>query len=112
VVALEEDARLAAAAREALAGTGVEVVEGALAKGHAAGAPYDFVLIDGAVERVPEAIIDQVADGGKIALALLDQGVTRLSVGHVVAGAFGTRAYSDAAAAALPGFEKPRAFSF
>ena len=112
VVALEEDARLAAAAREALAGTGVEVVKGALAKGHAAGAPYDFVLIDGAVERVPEAIIDQVADGGKIALALLDQGVTRLSVGHVVAGAFGTRAYSDAAAAALPGFEKPRAFSF
>ena len=112
VVALEEDARLAAAAREALAGTGAHVVKGPLVKGHAAGAPYDFILIDGAVERVPEALIGQVADGGRIALALSDEGVTRLCLGCVVAGAFGTRAYSDAAAAALPGFEKPRAFSF
>ncbi|MGQ0589151.1 MAG: protein-L-isoaspartate O-methyltransferase family protein [Sphingosinicella sp.] len=112
VVALEEDARLAAAAGEALAGTGVELVKGPLAKGHAAGAPYDFVLIDGAVEHVPERIIQQVVDGGKIALALLDQGVSRLCVGRVISGAFGATAYSDAAAAVLPGFEKPRAFNF
>ena len=112
VVALEEDAKLAEAARAALAGTGVELVKGALAEGHATGAPYDFILIDGAVERVPEAIVAQVVDGGQIALALLDQGVTRLCVGRVVSGAFGATAYSDAAAAVLPGFEKPRAFSF
>ena len=55
--------------REALAGTGVELVKGPLAQGHAAGAPYDFILIDGAVEHVPPAIVDQVADGGEIALA-------------------------------------------
>ena len=112
VVALEEDDRLAGAARAALAGPGVEVVEAPLAKGHAAAAPYDFILIDGAVERVPEEIVAQVVDGGQIALALLDQGVTRLCVGRVVSGAFGATAYSDAAAAVLPGFEKPRAFSF
>ncbi len=112
VVALEQDPGLAAFARDALAGTGVTVVEGALNAGHQSGAPYDFVLIDGAVEEVPQAIVDQVADGGEIALALIEQGVTRLCVGRVVAGAFGSQCYSDAAAAVLPGFEKPRIFSF
>ncbi|MDQ8754882.1 methyltransferase domain-containing protein [Sphingosinicella sp. LHD-64] len=112
VTALEESGDLAATARTALAGTGVEIVEGPLNQGHAAGAPYDFILIDGAVEAVPQAIVDQVADGGEIALALIDQGVTRLGIGRVVAGAFGVTTYADAAAAALPGFEKPRTFSF
>jgi len=112
VVALEEDAALAGFAREALAGSGVTVVEGPLAQGHKAGAPYDFVLIDGAVEEVPQAIVDQVADGGTIALATVDRGVTRLCIGRVAGGAFGTSCYSDAAAAVLPGFEKPKTFSF
>ena len=110
--ALEEEPELAAFAREALAGSGVELVEGPLAQGHAAGAPYDFVLIDGAVEHVPTSIVDQVADGGEVALALVENGVTRLCIGRVVAGAFGTTTYSDAATAVLPGFEKPRGFSF
>jgi protein-L-isoaspartate(D-aspartate) O-methyltransferase len=112
VTAVEEVPELAGFARKALAGTGVELIEGPLTEGHAAGAPYDFILIDGAVEHVPQAIVDQVADGGEFALALLDEGVTRLSVGRVVGGAFGTTAVSDAAAAVLPGFEKPRGFSF
>lgn len=107
-----EEAPLAGAAREALAGTGVELVEGPLTEGHPAGAPYDFILIDGAVEIVPDAIIAQVADGGEIAVALVDQGVTRLGIGRVVSGAFGIATYMDAAVAALPGFSKPKAFSF
>lgn len=112
VVALEEVPELAAFAREALAGSAVKIVEGPLTQGYRAGAPYDFILIDGAVECVPQAIVEQVADGGEFALALLENGVSRLSLGRVVAGAFGTTAFSDAAAAVLPGFEKPRTFSF
>ena len=112
VVALEEEPELIAFARNALDGTQVELVEGPLNQGWAARAPYDFVLIDGAVEFVPQAIIDQVADGGQLAAALLDQGVPRLSVGRVIGGAFGAVAYSDAAAPVLPGFLKPRGFSF
>ncbi|MBX3562172.1 MAG: protein-L-isoaspartate O-methyltransferase [Sphingomonas sp.] len=112
VVALEQDAKLAAEARAALAGTAVELVEGPLGRGWAAGAPYDVVLIDGAVEEVPQEIVDQVADGGRIALALLDRGVARLAVGRVVGGAFGAVTYADAAVAPLPGFEKPKIFSF
>ena len=112
VVAVEEQPELVGFARTALAGTGVELVEEPLTQGCADRAPYDFILIDGAVEQVPQAIIDQIADGGEIALALLDEGVSRLSVGRVVAGAFCTTAFSDAAAAVLPGFSKPRGFSF
>jgi len=112
VVALEEDAKLAGFAKAALAGSGVDLATGPLAKGWAKGAPYDFILIDGAVGHVPLAIVRQAADGGRISLALADDGVTRLAIGRVVAGAFGTTVYADAAAASLPGFETPRGFSF
>ena len=112
VVALEEQPELAAFARGALAGSAVELVEGPLAQGWPAGAPYDFILFDGAVEAVPNGLVAQVADGGEIALGLVDQGVTRLCAGRIVGDAFGTTAYADAAAALLPGFEKPRGFIF
>jgi protein-L-isoaspartate(D-aspartate) O-methyltransferase len=111
VTALEESPALVAEARAALAGTGVALVEGPLTQGHAAGAPYDFILIDGAVEQVPQAILDQ-AENGAIAFALNDAGVTRLAIGRVAGGALGTTIIADAAAAILPGFEKPRGFSF
>lgn len=112
VVALEEDPALAAFARGALAGTDVEQVEGPLAGGHEPGAPYDLILIDGAVERVPDAIVAQLADGGRLATAILDRGVTRLGVGRKAGGAFGLTLFTDAAAAILPGFVEPRQFSF
>ena len=112
VTAVEEDAALAAAAREALAGTEVNLVEGPLAEGWSGGAPYDFILIDGAVEYLPPAILDQAADGARIGLALLDRGVTRLAMGRVAGGAFGLTTFADAAVAILPGFAKPRNFVF
>ena len=87
LVALEEDEELVAFARKALAGSGVDLVRGPLAKGWAKGAPYDFILIDGAVEQVPAEIVAQAAEGASIALALLDRGVSRLAIGRVVAGA-------------------------
>src|SRR3954467_11948570 len=112
VVALEEDDALFAFAASALAGSGVALVKGPLAKGYAKGAPYDFILIDGAAEQVPPTIVAQAADGAVIALAVLEDGVSRLAVGRVAAGAFGAIIFSDAETAALPGFEKPRGFSF
>jgi len=108
VIALESSAGLAAAARE----NGVDVVEGPLDGGWNKGAPYDQILIDGAVEYIPDAIVGQLADGGRLGTALLDRGITRLIVGRKAGGAFGYLSLSDAGVPALPGFSRPKAFTF
>ncbi len=66
VVAVESAPELAGKARE----LGVAVIEAPLEAGHRAGAPYDQILIDGAVEAIPDAIIAQLADGGRLGTAL------------------------------------------
>jgi protein-L-isoaspartate(D-aspartate) O-methyltransferase len=112
VIAVEEDATLAAFARSALADYPVTLVEGPLVQGHAAGGPYDLILVDGAIECVPDALVAQLADNGRMAVAMLDNGVSRLSLGRKAGEGFGTAAFSDAAAAILPGFAKPKTFTF
>ena len=112
VVAVEDDPELAAFARTALAGYPVTLIEGPLGEGHAAGGPYDLILVDGAIEFVPDALIAQLTDNGRLAAAMLDNGVSRLSVGRKAGDGVGTAAFSDAAAAILPGFAKPKAFTF
>ena len=108
VTALESDPELAAAAREA----GVETIEGPLDAGHRASAPFALILIDGAVEAVPDAIIAQLADGGRLGAALIDRSVTRLIVGRKSGEAFGFLSLGDAGVPPLPGFTRPRAFTF
>ncbi|MDP8913476.1 MAG: protein-L-isoaspartate O-methyltransferase, partial [Pseudomonadota bacterium] len=103
---------LTEAARGALSGSTVKLVEGPLTEGYRAGAPYDLILIDGAVEFVPQAIIDQLVDGGRLAAALLDRGVTRIAIGRRAGDAFGIAPMADSASAILPGFLKPKTFSF
>jgi len=108
VVALESSAELAARARE----LGIETVEGPLEKGWSKGAPYDQILIDGAVEYLPDALVDQLADGGRLGAALVDRGVARLIVGRKAGTAFGYLSLGDAGTPALPGFTRPPQFIF
>jgi protein-L-isoaspartate(D-aspartate) O-methyltransferase len=108
VVALESSPALAASARE----NGIDIVEGSLEAGWKKGAPFDQILIDGAVEYIPDAIVDQLANGGRLGTALVDRGITRLIVGRKAAGAFGYLSMSDAGVPVLPGFARPRAFIF
>lgn len=113
VVAVESDPALMAIARSALAGhSKVRLVEGPLVAGHAAGAPYDVLMIDGAVEAVPQGLIDQVAVGGRIVSGLVDRGVTRLAAGRRTAGGFALLDFADIDCVALPGFSTPRSFTF
>lgn len=113
VVAIEENAGLAETARTALAGAGqVELVEGPLAAGWAAGAPYDLIFIDGLIELVPDALVAQLADGGRLACALLDKGMSRLGLGRRAGSGFGLDLFADCEAVVLPGFAKPTPFTF
>jgi protein-L-isoaspartate(D-aspartate) O-methyltransferase len=107
-IALESSPALAAAARK----LGVSVAEGPLEEGHKRAAPYDFILIDGAVEFIPDALVAQLRDGGRLGGAIIDEGVTRLFVGRKAGGGFGFHSIADNATPALPGFERPRAFTF
>jgi protein-L-isoaspartate(D-aspartate) O-methyltransferase len=108
VTALESAPALVSAARE----LGVEMVEGPLEGGYPDRAPYDQILLDGAVEYIPDAIIDQLADGGRLGTALIDRGITRLVIGRKAGGAFGTLSIGDVGVPALPGFRRPKEFTF
>ena len=108
VTALESSVVLADYARE----QGIDIVEGPLEAGHRKAAPYDQILIDGAVEDIPEAIIDQLAEGGRLGTALSDRGITRLVVGRKAGIAFGYLSVADAGVPVLPGFARPKAFTF
>lgn len=108
VTALECSPVLAAMARQ----NGIDVVEGQLEAGWKKAAPYEQILLDGAVEFIPDAIVGQLADGGRLGTALVDRGITRLVVGRKAGGGFGYLSLSDAGVPALPGFARPRAFTF
>src|SRR3546814_11216223 len=79
VTMMESDADLASRAR-ALLGKSAQVVEGALEGGVKKHAPFDFILIDGAVEEIPQAIVRQLRDGGKLATVHIDAMGDRKSV--------------------------------
>lgn len=108
VVAVESSSELAAKARELR----ITVVEAPLDAGDPNGRSYDQILIDGAVEIIPDAIIAQLADGGRLGTALIDRGIPRLAVGRKVGGAFGYLTFGDAGVPALPGFSRPKEFTF
>ena len=108
VTAIESDPELAAQARAQQ----IDVTEASLGAGANDGAPYEQILIDGAVEYIPDAIVAQLADGGRLGTAIIDRGVTRLVVGRKVGGAFGYLSIGDAGVPALPGFSRPKAFTF
>lgn len=113
VVALEEDDSLVALAKAALSGVDkVSVVLGPLAAGWSAGAPYDLLVIDGAVEQVPQTLVSQVKPGGRVVAGMLDQGITRLASGRRTEGGFGLMAFVDLECAILPGFGRSKTFQF
>ena len=110
VVALEQDDRLAQAALASQ--PNVTVAKGPLVDGFASGAPYDAILVDGAVEFVPPALRRQLKDGGRLACVL---GVPPQSSARLFRRSgdeLGDRAIFEAAAALLPGFAKTPVFAF
>jgi protein-L-isoaspartate(D-aspartate) O-methyltransferase len=98
----------AARVLEAL-GLKADVADGPTSAGKAG---YDLILVDGAVEEVPPALAGLLAPDGRLGTAVADGGVTRLAIGRVTGGALGLRRFADADVPSIPGFSRPRVFTF
>jgi len=113
VVALEEEPALVAQARANLAGLDrVEVTEGPLAAGEVARAPYDAILVEGAIEVEPDRLCGQLADGGRLICICGVGPAGKAVLYHRDGDDITSLTVFDAAGPALPGFAKPPTFSF
>lgn len=113
VIALECDATLAehaAATLKSIGVQGVTVHKGPLAVGYPTRAPYDAILVNGALPEVPPQLLDQLKDGGRLVAVMIANGVGRATMWRRYGTQFDHRTLFDAAGAQLPGFEKPAAF--
>jgi protein-L-isoaspartate(D-aspartate) O-methyltransferase len=114
VVAVEEDETLAAQAQRALSEQGLDnaaVIAGPLAAGAPKHGPYDAMMIEGAVEEVPEALLAQLAEGGRIAAIFAEGRLGTVRTGLKRGGGVTWRFAFNAAAPVLPGFARTRSFS-
>ncbi|MDB6176041.1 protein-L-isoaspartate O-methyltransferase [Paracoccus sp. Z330] len=114
VVAIEDDEEMATEAQARLADAAVfnvAVLAGELAEGNAKQGPYDAILIEGAVEEVPPAIIEQLKDGGRIAALFMEGSLGVVRIGHRFKGRVNWRYAFHAHAPLLKGFERQRGFS-
>jgi protein-L-isoaspartate(D-aspartate) O-methyltransferase len=115
VIALESDEHLAQSAGATLTDLeigNVAVVTGPLEAGYPAEAPYDVIFVDGAVEFVPEALLAQLKEGGRLVAVV---GYNRAASAMVYTRTdddIGSWPAFDAFVPALPGFSHPRAFVF
>lgn len=85
---------------------------GSLEAGAAADAPFSLIVIDGAIEQVPDAIAAQLGENGRIVTGLVERGVNRLAVGRKANGRVGFVTVGEADFAVLEPFREPRRWSF
>ena len=118
VVAVEADAGLAGSAEQTIRELGivnVRQVTGKMEDGFAAEGPYDVILIEGAVQHVPTAILGQLAEGGRLGTVIAAASAGVLGVAQLMVkegGVTSGRPIFDAGTPALPGFATPPRFTF
>ena len=116
VVGLECDAGLAETVSKALmeleADNAVVVTGPSLPDGYAEEAPYDVILINGQVAEVPDRLLSQLKDRGRLAAIVSEGGVGKACLFIKFGGRVDRRVLFDAGAPALPGFERMAEFVF
>lgn len=73
VIALECDGELASIANHNMNSLHVNnsiIISGDLAEGHPEAAPYDVIFINGAVEHIPAALLNQLGENGRLVAVL------------------------------------------
>ncbi|WP_444665941.1 protein-L-isoaspartate O-methyltransferase family protein [Cereibacter changlensis] len=114
VVAVEEDETLATEAQRTLSQEGVDnaaVIVGPLAGGAAKHGPYDVIMLEGGVETVPEALLAQLKDGGRIGCLFMEGPLGVARIGYRIDGAMTWRSVFNASAPVLTGFALERTFA-
>ena len=114
IVMVEEDAEMAGAAERTLSSEGVHnaaVLEASLAEGAVKAGPYDVIFIEGSVSILPDALADQLADGGRVVAGFAQGHVGEIRIGHKSDGRISWRSVFDARLASLPGFEVAAGFA-
>ena len=114
VVAVESDVEMAGDAQARLSGAGadnVAVIEGAVAQGDPKHGPYDVIVIEGGVEEVPQIILDQLRNGGRIAAIFMEGALGTCKIGHKSGETVNWRMAFNAGAPVIDGFEQAKAFA-
>jgi protein-L-isoaspartate(D-aspartate) O-methyltransferase len=107
VVAVEQDAGLAALARQKLAGLeNVTINENALAQGSQHSGMFDLIIIEGRINEVPIELFSQVKDGGRVVAVIGARDNAQCCVYRISGRTHTMRAAFDISVAALPGFGK------
>ncbi|WP_300031864.1 protein-L-isoaspartate O-methyltransferase [uncultured Roseobacter sp.] len=115
VVAVEEDSDMVRDGQDALSEAGADNVimhEGPLIGGAPEHGPYDVVIVQGGVRHLPEALVAQVKDGGRIACLFMEGALGEVRIGRKSDGTVSWRMAFNAGAPVLPGFEREAAFEF
>ena len=114
VVALEENEDMVEESERILAEEGclnVAVLQGNLSNGADKHAPFDVIVIEGAVEEISEALTSQLADGGRMVAIFSQKGQGEVRVGYKTKGNISWRFACNAYAPVLSGFQKAHSFS-
>jgi protein-L-isoaspartate(D-aspartate) O-methyltransferase len=115
VVALEQDADLLRIADDTLRSVGVHnvtVVQGGLSGGDKTHAPYDVIFVNGAIGAAPDALLAQLAEGGRLVTIIRTDAQGHANLFLRQNGRVGAREDFDSPAPDLAGFRKPVGFVF
>jgi protein-L-isoaspartate(D-aspartate) O-methyltransferase len=112
VVAVEDQAELRGAAPASAKVDAIQWVDAPLNAGAAGQAAFDLIIIDGAIEELPAAIVDQLAEGGRLITARREGAVARLVEGVKTNGTLALRRFADMDVPALAAFAAPQGFKF
>jgi protein-L-isoaspartate(D-aspartate) O-methyltransferase len=113
VVAVESDEEMSVEAQDTLNEAGIDNVilhTGPLAEGAAQHGPYDVILIQGGVEKLPTGLVVQLKDGGRIACLFMTGALGEVRIGYKLDGKMNWRMSFNAGAPVLDGFAIPNAF--
>lgn len=87
--------------------TAAEAAKGALPEGN-----FSLVVVDGAIEQLPDALAASIEEEGRIVSGLMLRGVTRLASGRKIGQHVSLLALEDIGIPVLNVFDQPKGWSF